>query len=161
MSAIAKTLIENKEWIVQYEHKKVGTIHKVKKGYVFNRNNNRIYFKDMIELQENLGVKDLGTKVIKSKSINTGLLNIYDYPCKTIPHNAIYNLKKKLPIYTKNKKSKCYFCAGYYVIKSKNNWFKSFCPKFITLDRYQYYGPFKTEEEAKNLLNTLNQNEAT
>lgn len=161
MSAVAKTLIENKEWIVQYEQQKIGTIYKVKKGYIFNRKNSKIHFPDMLELQKNLGLNGLDVNSAKTKTSkkDSQFLSIYDYPCKTKPYNAVYNLKKRLPIYTKNDKSKCYFCAGYYAIKFQKIWLKSFCPKLITLDRYPHYGPFKTEEELKNLLNILNKNE--
>lgn len=162
MSAIAKTLIQNKEWIVQYDRKKIGSISKLKKGYLFHRNNNKIYFKDIVDLQKNLGIKDIDTSLKKSNNLKTtNSLSIYDFPCKTRPHNAVYNLRKRLPIYTKNEKSKCYFCAGYYAIKFKKIWLKSFCPKLITLDRYKHYGPFKNEEDLKVLLNTLNKNETT
>jgi hypothetical protein len=47
------------------------------------------------------------------------------------------------------------YCAGYYVIQFRKGWVKSFCPKLITLERYPYKGPFKTEEEMKTTLSQL------
>jgi len=46
------------------------------------------------------------------------------------------------------------YCAGYYIIKFDKGWVRSFCPKLVTLESYDYKGPFKTEftmrEELKN-----------
>ena len=159
MNAVAKTIIQNKEWIVKKENQKIGTISKLKKGYVFYKNGNKIYFKDIAELQKQLGLPDFVTNTKKSKQLpaqNSDGFLIYDYPCKSKPYNPIFNLKKKLPIYTKSEKSKSHFCAGYYLISFRKGWLKGFCPKLITLERYPYHGPYKTEEEVKNLLNTFN-----
>jgi hypothetical protein len=68
----------------------------------------------------------------------------------------MYNVKKKLPLFAKSDKSKSQYCAGYYVIKFRKGWVKSFCPKLITLERYPFQGPFKTESEMKSTLNIVN-----
>ena len=52
----------------------------------------------------------------------------------------------------KSSDSKSLYCAGYYCIKFEKGWVKSFCPKKITLERYPYKGPFKTEIEMKQVL---------
>jgi hypothetical protein len=80
---------------------------------------------------------------------------VYEYPCGSKPHNPVYNIKKKLPIYAKSNKSKSLYCAGHYVIQFRKGWVKSFCPKLITLERYPFKGPFKTEEEMKTVLSQL------
>lgn len=159
MSAIAKTIIQNKEWIVKKENTKIGTISKLKKGFVFYKNGNKIYFKDITELQKELGLPDFTTNSKKIKPVSvksTDSYSIYDYPCKSKPYNPVFNLKKRLPIYTKSEKSKSHFCAGYFLINFKKGWLKSFCPKLITLERYPYHGPYKNEDDVKNLLNTFN-----
>ena len=50
--------------------------------------------------------------------------------------------------YTKEKKSKSFFCAGYYAVKYKE-WGVHFCPKAIIVYNYDFEGPFKTTEEAE------------
>ena len=62
----------------------------------------------------------------------------------------------KVPLFAKSAKSKSQYCAGYYVIKFRKGWVKSFCPKLITLERYPFHGPYKTEIEMKAMLNTVN-----
>ena len=41
------------------------------------------------------------------------------------------------------------------VIKFRKGWVKSFCPKLITLERYPFQGPFKTELEMRSILNSV------
>jgi hypothetical protein len=59
----------------------------------------------------------------------------------------VWDVQRKLPIYSKTPKSKSLFCAGYYLIELNGSWEENFCPKNITVARYQYIGPFKTKEE--------------
>jgi len=88
--------------------------------------------------------------------VETKTFSIHDYPCRTKPFDPVYNVKEKLPLYAKNIKSKSRYCAGYYVIKFRKGWIRTFCPKLITLQRYPYFGPFKTEAEVKSVLNNVN-----
>jgi len=151
MNIISKELIPDKEWIIKSGDTKIGSLLKVKKGYFLSKNGRKVLIKNLkdygIELPEN--------EVKSSITINNSF-KIYDFPCGSKPFEPVYNLQKKLPIFTKSSKSKSHFCAGYYIIKFRKGWVKSFCPKLITLERYPYLGPFKTEQEMKNQLNTVN-----
>jgi hypothetical protein len=64
----------------------------------------------------------------------------------------MFDVRKNLPLFTKSEKSKSVYCAGYYIIKFEKGWVKSFCPKLITIERYPYEGPFKTDIEMKQRL---------
>jgi hypothetical protein len=68
----------------------------------------------------------------------------------------MYDVKRKLPLFTKSKKSKSAYCAGYYIIRFDKGWVKSFCPKLITIERYEFKGPFKTEIEMRSELSRVN-----
>ena len=61
-------------------------------------------------------------------------------PSKFKAFNQIFDVQKKLPLFTKSKKSKSLYCAGYYIIKFEKGWVRSFCPKMLTLDRYLFKG---------------------
>ena len=65
----------------------------------------------------------------------------------------MYDIKRKLPLFTKSEKSKSLYCAGYYIVRFEKGWVKSFCPKLITVERYETRGPFKTEFDMKSELN--------
>jgi hypothetical protein len=64
----------------------------------------------------------------------------------------MYDVKRKLPLFTKSDKSKSMYCAGYYIIRFDKGWVKSFCPKLITLERYEYKGPFTSDIEMRSEL---------
>ena len=154
----AKVLIPNKEWLVTDDHKKIGGLTKNKKGYTFYKNGRELGFKNLNEVKAQLGIAlfEEGFKRATTNTVDPTSFNIYDYPCRTQPYNPVYDVKNKLPLYTKNLKSKSRYCAGYYVIKFQKGWLKSFCPKLITLERNPYQGPFKTPQEMKSVLNRLN-----
>ncbi len=79
-------------------------------------------------------------------------LTVSGFPTSVIPFNPMFDLKKKLPLFTKSKTSRAIYCAGYYVIKFEKGWVRSFCPKLVTLTENQYEGPFTTELEMKQRL---------
>jgi hypothetical protein len=66
------------------------------------------------------------------------------------------DVKRKLPLFTKSEKSKSLYCAGYYIIRFEKGWVKSFCPKLITVERYETRGPYKTEIEMRMELSNAN-----
>lgn len=155
---VSKTLVPNKEWIIKDQNSKIGSISKNKKGYNFFRKGQRTSIKNV---KEELGIDLLDKTSFLEFKLDPPVFAIYDYPCSSKPYEPLYNIKKKLPIFAKSLKSKSQYCAGYYVIKFRKGWVKSFCPKLITLERYPYYGPYKTEQEMKTVLNTVNKNETT
>lgn len=159
MISEAKVLIPEKEWLIRNGESKIGSISKEKKEFVFLKKGLRIKFRDLSEIQSQYGIEIPEHLLKKTKKVNSNFnsdCSIYEFPCSSKPFEPVYNLKKRLPIFAKSSKSKSRYCAGYYVIKFRKGWVKSFCPKLITLERYPYYGPFKTEIEMKQTLNHVN-----
>lgn len=158
MNSTAKVLIPNKEWLIQDGGIKVGGVSKEKKGYTFYKKGTRVPFKNLNEVNSAFGIalSEENIKKIKEEAAENKNYAIYDFACSSKPFDPVYDVKKKLPLFAKSDKSKSRYCAGYYVIKFRKGWVKSFCPKLITLDRYPFQGPFKTEAEMKNQLNILN-----
>ena len=68
----------------------------------------------------------------------------------------MYDVKRKLPLFTKSAKSNSLYCAGYYIIHFDKGWVKSFCPKLVTIERYESKGPFKTDIEMRQELSIAN-----
>lgn len=155
MQAFPKTLIPNKEWIIKDDDSKIGTIAKNKKGYAFLKKGQILNFKNLDEVVQTLGVTLPEGKKTKVEN-ETDVHYIYGYPCSNKPYGPVYNVKKKLPLFSKSNKSKSLYCAGHYIIKFRKGWVKSYCPKLITLERYPYHGPYKTELEMRSALNTIN-----
>ena len=154
MKTIAKTIIPNKSWILEDRGIKLGTLNKEKKGYSFIKKGQKFEIGSIKDVEEKLGVTFSDTpgptKVNKDSDHS-----VYDFPCSSKPFGPLYNVRQRLPIYAKSTKSKSQYCAGYYVIKFRKGWVKSFCPKLITLERYPFKGPFKTEAEMRAVLNLV------
>ena len=81
---------------------------------------------------------------------------VHGFPSMCKPYNPMYDVRRKLPLFTKSNQSKSLYCAGYYTIKFDKGWVRSFCPKLITVQRYEYKGPFTTEMELRQVLSNVN-----
>jgi hypothetical protein len=148
----AKPIIENKFWIVEQDGEKIATLRKDDddRFVMSNELGIRIY-ETKESLTKQFGKKFFTVKILKES--DTAQPNeVHGYPTSTEPHNAMFDIRKKLPLFTKSIDSKSLYCAGYYCIKFEKGWVKSFCPKKITLERYPYRGPYKTELEMKQVL---------
>lgn len=151
---IAKSVLKNKYWIVESEGNKIGTIQATEDGgvvYVHNQEREKFASIKMLSKIYNLSF-DNSKKVPSKKNVKT----IYGLPVQGRCYNVLWNLKHKLPIYTKSTKSKSYYCAGYYVIKLSSGWTEVFCPKLITLNRYEFNGPFVNKNQSEETLLKLN-----
>jgi hypothetical protein len=142
----AKIIIENKFWILEEENgSRIGTIALKNNSVVAVIGNDSETFKNLDELAARYKVSfNKKSKPTKATASET---EVYDFPTAHTPHNALWHVERKLPIYTKTSKSNSYHCAGYYIIKFEHGWVKSFSPKLITLQRYEYKGPFKSKLE--------------
>jgi hypothetical protein len=151
----AKPIIENKFWIVEKDGEKFATLRKNEdnKFILSNESGVKVY-PNKESLTKQFGKEFFVAKIIKA-AVDSNEQEVHGFPCSSMPHNSMYDLKKKLPLFTKSNDSKSVYCAGYYVIKFDKGWVKSFCPKLITLQRYEFQGPFKTEIEMKQVLSNV------
>lgn len=73
--------------------------------------------------------------------------HVFGYPALD---QELFNKQEidNLPCFTKTERSKVFVAAGYYGICFDNGgWMSSFCPKAVTLQKYPYIGPFKSETD--------------
>ena len=150
-SFIAKPIINDKFWIMEQLGKRIGTLQKDRERFVFLKNHKE-YFESYDKLMSKYAIQFIEQEVEKTPDI----ADIYGYPFKGKSFNSVLDIKHGLPLYTKTEKSKSFFCAGYYIIKFKKLWSPNFCPKLITLSRYEYEGPFKTKLEQRDALKNVN-----
>ena len=146
----AKSIVPEKFWIVTRNGEKVGTL-RYDNEYILTVNKKNLRAKDRSEFK-NIVFNDQQLVPTEPKKE----YDVYGFACKTKPYNDIYDLKRKLPIYTKTEKSVSFFCAGYYIINFELGWRPAFCPKLITIERYNYSGPFKTDIEMRTELSRVN-----
>ena len=155
MMTTAKVLVPNKFWIVESGGEKIATLSKEKKGYTLLSRGQKYEAHDLTEIKERFGITIDPVENKSTANTKDDSSEIYGYPVNGKAHSPLWNIQKKLQIYAKSAKSKSLYCAGYYVIRFRKGWVKSFCPKLITLERYPFQGPFKTELEMRTVLNSL------
>lgn len=152
MNLKAKPIVEGKFWIVEENGEKVAILHKKENNkFMLSSKSGEIYFNKKDEITKTFG-KDFFSGKINTTFTSQEVREVYGYPTQCYPYNPIFDLKKKLPLFTKSSASKSLYCAGYYTIKFDKGWVKSFCPKLITVERYPTKGPFKSELEMKQVL---------
>lgn len=149
----AKPVVDGKFWIVEENGNKVGVLKITEqKKYIFSSKNAITTFDTKKKIVEQFGPEFFIKKTTEKKVKSEEDLEVHCYPTSTLPYNPLFDVKRHLPLFTKSNKSKSVYCAGYYIIKFDKGWVRSFCPKLITIERYPYEGPFKTEIEMKHRL---------
>jgi len=150
----AKPIIDNKFWIVEKDGEKIATLRKEEDRFVLSNGTGTKIFNDKESITKQFGKEFFVVKIIK-ESNDSKPNEVYGFSTCVVPENSMFDIQKKLPLFTKSADSKSLYCAGFYVIKFDKGWVKSFCPKLITLQRYPYQGPFKTEIEMKQVLSNV------
>lgn len=154
LNLIARPVVKNKFWVVENNDTKVATIQAVEDGgfvYVENQQRRRYPTIKILSNTHNVTFDN-----IDKNKIEPEVDQLHGYPTSHKPYNILWDVKHKFPVFTKSKKSKSFFCAGYYAVKFNDIWVKSFCPKLITVNRYKFRGPFKLEADLDNEMAMLN-----
>jgi|TARA_R110000782_G_scaffold270286_1_gene370221 hypothetical protein len=150
----AKEILKNKFWIVEDNRGvKFGTISLTEEQYILSTPSGTQMYHTEKELTSALDKKISWTELDITETVAK---EIHGYPTNSTPYNPMFDVKRKLPLFTKSDKSKSLYAAGYYIIKFDKGWVKSFCPKLITVERYTTKGPFKTEIEMRQELSLVN-----
>ena len=138
----AKPVIKNKFWILQDDSGKVGTVEKNKQGFTLKAGSIQEEFKTIktIKNKTNIIFEDEDFKKEQFENQVNG------FPTDSKPFNGVYNVKDRLPIFTKEEKSKSWYAAGYYRVTVNDKTTTVLCPKLILLQRYDYVGPVKTRD---------------
>ena len=156
MTIKAKEVLDGKFWIVEDEGVNVGTLTFNDEKYMLNDTNGKcVIFNNEQQVSKNFGSKILWSKLDITETVPTEKI-VHGVPTSCIPYNPIYDVKNKLPMFSKSNKSKSLYCAGYFIIRFNKGWVKSFCPKLITIERYESKGPFKSEIEMRTELSRVN-----
>jgi len=151
----AKPIIPEKFWIVELDGEKFATLRREEDNRFIMSNESGIkIYNNQKSLLSQFGDDFFVAKIIREADNSTPLI-VHGYPSSAVPHNSMFDIKRKLPLFTKSLDTKSLYCAGYYIIRFNKGWVKSFCPKLITLQRYPYQGPFKTELEMKQVLSNV------
>lgn len=152
----AKPVLKGKFWIVENNGIRVGTLSKNEdKSYMYSCETGTEFFNTERQLNQFLGKISWDKKNI-SDDKGVPDTDVHGFPTSKKPYNTMYDVKRKLPLFTKSQKSKSLYCAGYYIIRFEKGWVRSFCPKLVTCEKYDFKGPFKTEFEMRQELSNAN-----
>lgn len=151
MNLVAKPIVKGEYWVVTDGDKKVGNVIADGSGFSVKLNGAQAHFKNANDIKRKTRIEFQTIKTNRTKPE----LPFATYPTTSKVYNSVFDVKRKLHLYTKTQKSKCYFAAGYFVMNQSGQNEVVFCPKYIFVQRYPYIGPFKTLDEAKSMINSL------
>lgn len=145
MTLIAKPVIDKQFWILQENNNKIGNIEACDGGYQVKINNQVIaQYKTIKLVERNINVTFETIPKPEKKTSNI----VHGYQAAGRVYNPVWDVPQKLPVYTKTRKSKSWYAAGWYTIKKGRHWAAEQDPKLIVLKRYPYKGPYHTKKEA-------------
>jgi len=158
MSIKTKTILKDKFWILEDDGVRIGTISLADENrFMFSGVEGTTYFDSKKALKNTFGDNVLINDItLQNERAVKADKDVHGFPTSTVPYNTMLDVKRKLPLFTKSSKSKSLYCAGYYIIHFDKGWVKSFCPKLITVERYESQGPFKTDIEMRSALSKAN-----
>jgi hypothetical protein len=142
---IAKPVIANQYWILHQDNQKVGNIEACDGGYQVKINNSISQYRTIDMAAQRAQIEFVPADATADHKPNL----VHGYPAAGRVHNAVWNIPLKLPLFTRSAKSKSWFAAGWYAVYRNRTWRVVQDPKLITLERYQYRGPFQSEQQAQ------------
>jgi hypothetical protein len=145
MTIIAKPVIDKKFWILQKDNEKVGNIEATAGGYQVVINNQVEQYKTIRMAAQRANIEFESS--VKPTKPDAHL--VHGFPAAGRVCNPVWDVPHALPLYTKTKKSKSWFAAGWYTIKRGRKWRVIQDPKLIALERYKFHGPFHTKATAE------------
>jgi hypothetical protein len=151
MNLKAKPIIKNQYWVVTDGEKKVGNVVAEGSGFDVRIGNSIQHFDTTKAIEKTANIQ---FEKLTSKQVSDLPFAVYPTESNRV-YNSVLDVKRKLHLFTKTPKSKCYHVAGWFAMKQGSEFTPILCPKYIFIQRYDYHGPFKTEEEAKQQINML------
>lgn len=142
----AKPVIDKQYWILRKDNKKVGAIEAQGDGFVLRLQDRVATYKTIPMVRDDIEIEFAPAEKITPPA--TDSVHGFSTGCKV--YNAMWDVKQRLPLFTKEEKSKSWYAAGWYRVKQHRNWRIMQNPKLIVLERYQYQGPFYNEEQARD-----------
>jgi hypothetical protein len=146
----AKTIVNDKFWILRDGGRKVGELNLEQEGYRVKTVRGTRHFNNIDAVR----AKGIVFDNIKIQAGKQSATDVEGYPALGTVHNPVWDVQKRLPLYTKDADSKSMFAAGWYNVTIKGRTKKMFCPKLIILERNEYEGPF-VEEPGKSIFYDL------
>lgn len=140
---VAKPIVKNQLWIVTDGQRKVGNVEVAGEGYSLTLSGKKGTFASTKAIE-----KVLPIEFQRPPKPSDPVIPYAAWPTGGKTYNNMWDVKRKLHLFTKSRKSKCYHAAGWFNMKLNGTWQMIFCPKYIFVQRYEYTGPYSTAEGA-------------
>jgi hypothetical protein len=142
---IAKPVVPDRFWILKQNDQKIGNIQATPQGFTVQIRDRVENFKNVRTIKQRVGI-DFEPAI---KNNNQAKNEVHGFATDIPAYNGIYEVRRQLPLFTKTRKSKSWYAAGWYRVMQNRVWHVMQNPKLITLQRYTYHGPFHTAQEAE------------
>jgi len=142
----AKPVIDKKYWILKKDNRKIGALEAEPDGYTMRILDQIGKFKTIPMVRKKVDIEFAPAE----KTTKPAPDQVHGYATGCRAFNPMWDVKQRLPLFTKERKSKSWYAAGYYAVKQHRAWKILRNPKLIVLERYQYQGPFHTQEAARD-----------
>jgi hypothetical protein len=142
---IAKPIVKDKFWILKQDDAKVGNIEAGTDGYTIRINDRVTRVKNISTVRQDPDFAFDAPPVLKKSTADN---TVHGYYTGTRSYNGVWDVQRRIPLFTKSRKSKSWYAAGWYLVRQRRDWEVVHNPKLITLQRYPYQGPYHTREQA-------------
>lgn len=144
---VAKAVVPDRYWILREDDRKIGNIEADPQGFRVKIRDEVRTFKTIGTLRKQVRVEFEPQSRGRKPDVRKNM--VYGYETAGRPYNAVYDVRHQVPLWTREARSKSWYAAGWFRVRQGRNWIVEFCPKLIMLERYEYQGPFHTEQEAR------------
>ena len=146
---IAKPIIDKKFWILTDESGKRGNIEQENNGQY------RVLFDNTYTIHKNIAsirksIPFQFADKIKPARVKKNTREVYGFDVGCRAYNPVWDVKRSLPIFTKTDKSRSWYAAGWYAVRQTADFEVIRNPKVILIQRYEYQGPFHSQQEAES-----------
>lgn len=142
----AKPIVANRYWILKDHDRKVGTVEVDDQGVRVRIAGTVRQFRT-VPMARRAAQIDFQPPMTTTRAARD---SVHGYATGCRVHNAMWDVRRRLPLFTKTTRSKSWYAAGWYWICQHRRWKLERNPKLIILDRYQFQGPFTNREAAGN-----------
>lgn len=145
----AKPIVANRYWILHRDDSKIGEIEITANGYAVKLADRVAVFESLRTAGKTVNI-EFDPPGQTSKPDRT---RVHGYDTGCTAHNGVWNVKLKIPLFTKTAKSRSWHAAGWYAVKHNRSWKATHNPKLILLERYAFQGPFQSRDLLEKQIN--------
>jgi hypothetical protein len=113
MTLKAKPVLKDKFWIIENNEQRIGTMSWNDDRYMFSSTGETCFFDNKREMKQRFGTDIVWNESTEEiVTLDEQQFIVHGFPTSVNPHNTMYDVKRKLPLFTKSGKSKSAYCAG-------------------------------------------------